>query len=209
MQGRHVEARPCGRHESAQLEKQQEVSRCPMVLVHPFPTIDAAQDLDGIEVLHQASSCLQDNQNIRDEADDPVRRCQACMVALVDFDGEKGDDKSEQAERLDGVVDVCSSAFLGGQTGWLEDQTGLDLQQERKRVEQLSDRLAGDGIQGAQRRTGRTEKSIQSRDSILNHTRTVICISISTFSSCEFHVVSCRTGRLQDKTHHPDPNLRD
>lgn len=137
MQGRHIEPCPRCRHERCQLENQQEISGCPVVLVYLPATVHAAQNLDGVEVLHQASGRLQDNQHIGDKADDTVRGRQACMVTLVDLDGKEGHDEPEQAERLDGVMDAGPSSFLGGQAGWLENQICLDLQQECERVQKL------------------------------------------------------------------------
>lgn len=109
-----------------------------MIFVHLPSAVHAPQNPDGKEILHQASHCLQDNQNISAQADYTVRGCQARMVALVDFDGEEGHDEPEQTERLDGVVDTRSSSLLGWQAGWLENKACLDLQQESNRVQKLS-----------------------------------------------------------------------
>lgn len=130
MQGGDIKRRPSGCHERRQLENEQGVSRSPMVFVHLPPAVHAPQNPDGKEILHQTSHRLQNDQNIRCQADYAVGGRQACMVALVDFDGKKGQNEPEQTEGLDVVVDACSSAFLGWQAGWLQNKACLDLQKE-------------------------------------------------------------------------------
>ena len=90
-----------------------------MVLVEALSTVHTAQDLNGDEVLHNATERLKDNDDVGDETQHAVRGSEASMVAFVDFDDDEGGDEGEQADGLDDVMDDSSQALLVRGSGGL------------------------------------------------------------------------------------------
>lgn len=108
-----------------------------MILIDLLSRINTPQHLDRQEVLHHTDRCLQNDNDICNQAQHAMERCKALMVALVDLDNEKSHDEGEQAESLDGVVEAGSDELLACCARWLEDEGSLDLEEESYGVKEL------------------------------------------------------------------------
>lgn len=104
-----------------------------MVLVEVLTGVDAAQDLAGEQILGYAEKGLQEDRDVGDQSEDAMRRDQAWMIAFVDFDDDERGEKGERAECLDGVVNAGAEELVFGDcsSGRLQDESGLDLEEER------------------------------------------------------------------------------
>lgn len=108
-----------------------------MILVDLLSRINTPQNPNRQEVLHHAHRRLQNDNNIGDQTQNTMGRREALMVALVDFNNEKGRDEGEQTEALDDVVEAGSHEFLACCACWLEDEGALDLEEESSGVKEL------------------------------------------------------------------------
>lgn len=137
MQSIQIERRLSSRSNSSQLQHEQSIPRRTMILVDLLSRINTPQHPDRQEVLHHTDRCLQNDNDICDQAQHTMERRKALMVALVDFDNEKGRDEGEQTEALDDVVQAGSSELLTHCACWLEDEGALDLEEESYGVKEL------------------------------------------------------------------------
>ena len=126
-QNGEIKGGPSGRRDGGQFQDQQQISRQPMVLVETSSPVGAAQDQSREKVLHDAAEGLENNQNIRDQAENPMGRGQSRVIALVHLDDDEGGDKGDQTDGLQGVVHASAQSLLLGSDSGLENECGLDL----------------------------------------------------------------------------------
>ncbi|GMG06574.1 unnamed protein product [Aspergillus oryzae var. brunneus] len=100
-----------------------------MVLVKLLTIVHTAQDLNRDKVLNDSSGSLYDDEDIGNQAHHTVRRGEACMTALVDFDDDEARDKGRHADGLDEVMDARAFEFLLGCRCGLEDECSLNLEE--------------------------------------------------------------------------------
>lgn len=83
---------------------------------------------------------------------------EARVIAFVDLDDDQAGEESEDADRLEDVVDFGSKELVswcwGG--GWLEDERSLDLEEEGGGIQKLSLLITG-REQCLSRRSGRIQ----------------------------------------------------
>lgn len=75
------------------------------------------------EVLRNPYECLQDEEDVRDEPENRVRRFEMCPIVgeFVVFNHDEACDAGEESDVVESGVDVGSLFLLFGGVGWLED----------------------------------------------------------------------------------------
>jgi hypothetical protein len=136
---------PRGRANRRQPQRRNHIPTNAVVLVHALRVINAAIQT-GHVVLREPHQCLDVQQDVERQTQDRVRRGEvlvprACFVKLDDDEacGQRGD-----AEEVEERVSEGAGAFLRGGVGWLQDEGGLDGEEEACRVEQLGVLVWGD-----------------------------------------------------------------
>lgn len=109
-----------------------------VVLVQLLRVVHAAVQLRH-EVLRDAHKGLDAGEDVRDQAEDGVRRLEVRAVVrdLVVLDHHEAGDGGQQRDVVEGRVRVGAFFLLLGGVGWLEDEDALDEEEEGRGVEEL------------------------------------------------------------------------
>lgn len=59
------------------------------------------------------------------------------MITFVDFNDNESRDETKNAQKIKEGMDVSAQNFLWLGTGWLQNQNGLNLNQNRSNVQEL------------------------------------------------------------------------
>ena len=112
-----------------------------MVLIQCFRLLHAAIN-PGREVLRDPHHGLQDDQDVGDEAEDGVRALEvdAPVVELVVLDDHQPGHGGEERDVVQRGVRVGALFLLLGRVCWLENEDGLDEEEEGGGVEELRER---------------------------------------------------------------------
>lgn len=109
-----------------------------MVFVQRLGILLPAVDC-GCKVLSDANDRLQQDEDVCDKTEDGVRGLEvgAAMVDLVVFNDDETGDGREDGHVVECCVRVGALFLLFGGVGGLEDENGLDEEEEGGRVEEL------------------------------------------------------------------------
>jgi hypothetical protein len=109
-----------------------------MVLVHRFRIVHAAIELRNV-VLREADERLDVYQDVEGKSKTCMRRFEMCVAwtGFVHFDDDQAGCECGGAKDVEEEVRQCSCALLRGGVCWLEDERGLDGEQEAGGVEEL------------------------------------------------------------------------
>lgn len=117
-----------------------------VVLVDRLGVVDAAVQA-GRVVLREADDGLDVEQNVECQTEDGVRGCKVLVprAGFVDLDDDQAGGQRGGAKEVEEQVGKCARALLIGGVGGLEDEGGLDGEEEAGRVEELEDEVSDGG----------------------------------------------------------------
>jgi len=135
MQHILIEIRLRRRAYRCQCQRKDDISRNAVVLVDALRVVHAPVQT-RCEKLRDADQRLDDDEDVGDEAEDGVwgLKMYAIVRELVVFDDDEAGDEGEDADVVEGGVDVGSLPLLGRGVGGLQDEGTLSYEEDASRV---------------------------------------------------------------------------
>lgn len=133
-----VEGGLSSRTDSCQHQHCRHIASDSVVLVQRLRIIDAPVQARE-EVLRDANKSLQEQEDVCHETENGVRGFEmgSVVVELVVFDDNEAGEGGQDGDIVQGGVHVGSLLLLFGGVGWLEDEEGLDEEEQSGGVEEL------------------------------------------------------------------------
>lgn len=127
-----------GRHYGDREHDDEQIPAGAVILVNGLGVVDAAIKRWDVK-LGKANQGLDEQQDVGGEADNGVGGLEvsAVVAGLIVINDNKGSQESEKGSAVENRVDVSAESLLLGSMRGLEDQNGLDAEEDPGRVEQL------------------------------------------------------------------------
>lgn len=129
---------PSCRADRGQPQRRDDVSADPVVFIDALRLIHSAIQAWSV-VLCEPNDGLDVHQDVESETEDRVRRLEVLVsgASLVHLDDNQTSSQGGGAEDMKEEVYECAGALLFGCVGWLQDEGGLDGEEEAGGVEKL------------------------------------------------------------------------